>query len=187
MSGFYREAVCRSQLSSLFLEFDLAKALHHIPVLPSDISNTANITSFGFVWKPTDAFGPKRIFKNFSVSLTRIAIRLCIHWWSTHCHKDKAEHQNRLKQVFTRLHGYVTQVNADKSVHGVPSVDFLDHTASTELLFYFLPSNNFPIHEHSVSSRNSRGWLTATIVSSQIVFYFSNFCILWSSRANDVS
>ena len=48
------------------------------------------------------------------------------------CGKSKAEHDSRLERLCKRLHDYHVLINMDKSIFGVPTVDFVGHTVSAD-------------------------------------------------------
>jgi len=125
-----------SQLSgcSIFSKINLVKAFHQISVNPSNIPKTAIITLFGLYEYIRMPFGLKNAAQTFQRFIDEVLRGLpfvfaYIDDLLIAC-KDAAEHQDHLMQVFKRLNDYGIQINVDKSVYGVSSVDFLGHTVS---------------------------------------------------------
>ncbi|CAM1305316.1 Uncharacterised protein r2_g1510 [Pycnogonum litorale] len=121
--------------ATIFSKVDLIRAYHQIPVEANHVHKTATITSFGlyeFLRMPFGLKNAAQTFQRFMDQVTR-GLTFCFCYLDDLliASKSPEEHQNHLRLLLSRLQEYGVIINPDKSVFGVPELDFLGHHVSS--------------------------------------------------------
>lgn len=121
---------------TIFSKIDMIKAYNQIPVAESDIPKTAITTRFGLYEFPNMTFGLRnagQTFQRFVDEMTR-GLDFCYPYLDDYLlySKTQQEHENHLRQIFTRMKNYGVLINPAKCVFGVPEIEFLGYHISKE-------------------------------------------------------
>lgn len=118
----------------VFSTIDLVKAFNQIPVFEADIPKCAITTPFGLFEFPYMTFGLRnagQTFQRFVDEMTR-GLDFCYPYLDDFLifSHSESEHEDHLRQIFTRMKDYGMLINTAKCVFGKSEVTFLGYHIS---------------------------------------------------------
>lgn len=123
--------------AKIFSRVDICRAYHFISVNSADVEKTAIITPFGLFEFPRMTFGLKNAAQTFQRFMNHTVLSGLDY---VYCYiddvaifsKNKIEHEQHLREVFSRLSKFGLTINLEKCEFGKSKIEFLGYEVSTE-------------------------------------------------------